>query len=182
MGDAKFILVTRILAQLADRRTLATAVAALWAGGPLAHGDAAARQTRCVRDGRRCGPDSGNQGGPCKRCCSDFARFSAVELNPDGRRRCACRPDGMGCQTDGQCCQGVCDPATNVCDDGKPGDPPIVCDVSEPFCSGVTPPNCGGTTKCWCATTNSDENFCTSGQFSCASNFGTNITCNDDSD
>ena len=88
----------------------------------------------------------------------------------------------MACQTDGQCCQGVCDPATNVCDDGKPGDPPIVRDVSEPFRSGVTPPNCGGTTKCWCATTNSDENFCTNGQFSCASNFGNNITCNDDND
>ena len=58
MGDAKVNLVTRTLAQLADRRTLATTVAVLLAGGPLAHGDAAAQRARCFRDGRRCGPEA----------------------------------------------------------------------------------------------------------------------------
>ncbi len=58
---------------------------------------------RCLPNGQRCGKDSGNDGGPCKKCCS---RYKTVA--PNGRRRCTCRPDGMSCNNSAQCCTGDC--------------------------------------------------------------------------
>jgi hypothetical protein len=176
MDDSRFDRIARLFGAAFGRRAMAGSLVAvaLSAAAP-----AAAKSSRngCARDGERCG----KHGGKCSRCCSKFAVYTSDGLIPDGGRRCACRPDSMRCTRNRQCCNGLCNPATGVCDDGKPGSPPAVCVTSVNFCQPEEQ-NCGSTTQCWCVTTNSDEMLCANGQFNCASNFGDNITCNDDND
>jgi hypothetical protein len=176
MDDSRLDHVARLLGRAADRRSLAGAAAALVFAGAL---PAAARsgRTGCIRDGERCGKHAGD----CSRCCSKFSLYDSNDLIPTGRRHCACRPEGMPCQRNAQCCQGVCNPDSGTCDDGQPGGEPIVCDSGVNFCQSAAQ-NCGGTSSCWCVNTNQGDVFCTNGQFNCASNFGANITCNDDND
>lgn len=176
MDDSRFDQAARLFGRAVDRRSFAAAIAALALAQTLPAAAKSGRR-RCAGDGTPCG----KQGGKCSRCCSGFALYDSNGLIPTGRRQCACRPDGMRCKRNAQCCQGVCNPTSGTCDDGQPGGEPIVCDSGVNFCQSAAQ-NCGGTSSCWCVNTNQGDVFCTNGQFNCASNFGANITCNDDND
>ena len=97
----------RQLSRRLSRRSLAggsLGAAALAALG-LAD-DALARKTvqaeDCLPPGRRCGTKKNDE--PCRKCCQ---RYHIV--NDNGKKKCACRPDGVDCSNPSQCCTGACE-------------------------------------------------------------------------
>ncbi len=63
---------------------------------------------RCVPNGRRCGKCGKKKNGkpkckPCKKCCSRYS-----QAQPNGRKRCQCKPSGAQCRNGAQCCSGDC--------------------------------------------------------------------------
>lgn len=104
MEDARFDRIARLLGRGVDRRAgfgaaLAGLAAALGRGTGAAAGPA---EEQCLRNGQRCGKKSGNNGGPCKNCCSRYWTTGTK------RSRCTCKPDGMTCNNSSQCCNGTC--------------------------------------------------------------------------
>ncbi len=108
MDGRRFDSLARALAGAASRRA---AVAGIFAALlPLAGRANPARTGKngrgpadeaCLANGRRCGKGSGKRGKPCRKCCS---RYSTVQRN--GRRRCACKPEGIVAGNASQCCSG----------------------------------------------------------------------------
>jgi len=56
---------------------------------------------RCLPPGRRCGTKKNDE--PCRKCCQGHHI-----VTPSGKKKCACRPDGIDCSNASQCCAGAC--------------------------------------------------------------------------
>ncbi len=117
MEGNRFDLLARALGRAIDRRAgFRAAALALAAGAGVRLGEvaeAAPQAEKCLPNGRRCGKGSGKRGKPCGKCCS---RHDVTQ--PNGRRRCACRPDGAACGNSSQCCTGSC--TDRVCGGPQP--------------------------------------------------------------
>lgn len=96
--------------------------------------DAQARKVKaedCLPPGRRCGTKKNDE--PCRKCCQ---RYHIV--NPKGKKKCACRPDGVDCSNPSQCCSGACEngfcrsPAVATCRPAAAG-----CSSATQCCSGI---------------------------------------------
>jgi hypothetical protein len=62
----------------------------------------------CIQTGKRCpaGKRGGKNGGDtlsCGRCCQ-----GAFKIDDDGKKRCACKEDGVACDSDAHCCSATC--------------------------------------------------------------------------
>ena len=55
----------------------------------------------CLPPGQRCG--TRRKDPPCRRCCQGYH-----VRNPNGSKKCACRPNGTECNNSSQCCTGTC--------------------------------------------------------------------------
>lgn len=182
MDAQRFDGLAYLAAQPASRRAVALGLVGIGASAavPLpVSGGAKRRRRKCLRHGRRCGKKSGQRGGSCKRCCGRFSLSTSRALIPTGKRRCACRPDGMACSKNRQCCNGVCNPETRGCDDGLPASEPEVCVTGVNFCQQGEQ-QCGNA-NCACVNTNQGDVFCSNGQFTCSPMYA-NVTCHDDND
>jgi hypothetical protein len=150
VDNARFDALTRSLAVTDSRRTVVRRLIGGAAAGALAlagtrRAGAQVGPAVCVPNGARCGPaDEGNQR-RCADCCSDY-----TERQPNGQRRCACRPDGLECSRDDQCCDNVCE--GGVCGEG------FVCRPDNNVCRGGTG-TCGGDPNCVCAGVGRAPNF-----------------------
>jgi len=97
----------------------------------------------CIPTGQRCGTKE--QDPPCAKCCN---RYHIVNAN--GRKKCACRPAGVGCSNPTQCCTGICQKGT--CRSAPCRAVKVGCAINSDCCSGV----CGcveifpGATSCTC--------------------------------
>lgn len=128
MDGSRFDLLARALGRSVDRRAgvrgvLAAAAASL---GLAAAADAAPKGEQCLRTGARCGKGSGNNGGPCRKCCTRHWTKGKK------KKRCTCKPDGVRCNNSAQCCNGACTdrvcggleplciPAGDACPEGGP--------------------------------------------------------------
>lgn len=107
MDGSRFDLLTRSLTRRSGLRGAVVGLAATL--GLAAATDAAPTEEQCLRTGARCGKKSGNNGGPCKKCCTRHWTKGKK------RTRCTCKPDGMRCNNSAQCCNGACNPATRIC-------------------------------------------------------------------
>lgn len=115
MDAHRFDQLQRQLAQGRSRRALvggslgASLLAALGGGEETA---AKARSERCVPAGRRCGAKKDDRS--CKACC-----HRNHVTTPKGKKKCACKSDGIVCGNDAQCCSSSCQ--GGVCRSGPRG-------------------------------------------------------------
>ncbi len=120
MDGSRFDLLTRALSRRAGLRGAVAGLAA--AAGLVSTAGAKPAAESCLTNGQRCGKGSGKKGKPCAKCCSRHA-----VTQPNGRKRCACKPAGMSARNAAQCCSGersaggfcgACDPGLTQCPAG----------------------------------------------------------------
>lgn len=117
VDETRFDGLARLLGRATSRRGGIAAAAAALAGAAVpalagARGADGPASEQCLRNGQRCGKGSGNNGGPCKTCCSRHWTTGKK------RTRCTCKPDGMRCNNSSQCCNGTCNPGSKTCGAG----------------------------------------------------------------
>lgn len=110
----------------------------------------------CLPPGQRCGTKKKDE--PCRKCCQGYH-----VVTPSGKKKCACRPDGVDCTNPSQCCTGTCPngrcgaapclPAgagctspsqccVGICQNGRCGAPTCnsvnaICGINSDCCSGI---------------------------------------------
>ena len=144
----------------------------------------------CLASGRRCGTRKNDE--PCGKCCH---RYHII--TPKGKKKCACRPDGVECSNPSQCCTGACASGRCQADAVAPPVPPAPpvplappapptpchpagsgCASPSQCCSGICEVGLCRPAPCRAVDTNCAVNLdCCSGVCGCAEFFPGAFTC-----